>query len=607
VDVEIHLNLTGFKNLLGFGLIDIFYDICRKIKKNMIHKLILKNFKKVKEEVFDFHNFDLIVGANNSGKSTSLQAMAIWQFCVDQFRLSKKKGTNGIQVVLPNFTALPLPQFNLLWTDRTDREYKDDPTNPGKKSQLFIYIEIDVYWHNQAGEEKNFCVRLRYQTPQSVYAIPNDGWSKFVEMDKNEELPRIVYVPPFSGLEPHEKWLGDGNVRQNVGKAQPGSVLRNLLYRVTDREGIPIKKNEDWAEIVGRIKEWFDVDLMSPEYDPSNSTEIVVEYKSNKRTFDIISGGSGFHQILTLLAFMYGYKGVTTILFDEPDAHLHVNLQRQIINYFKLNTQIQFLIATHSEEFIKGVEIDSILSILSGSPKRVQSNGAIIQALSSVDNIDVVRTQDSHFILYIEGEDDERILSAWANTLGKTEIYQKFYPYVLGGSTKKEMKDKAENHFIALKQIAPELKKAILLDYDNDEVALNPRSDQQTLNEWKRKNIDNYLLVSDAWKRAVQNEFEGVFLQSCNDIIDNVFNGQNLTLPPASNWKNVKAQIFSLVDGKKLLFENNDSLFNQIKQLNNSEVKINRSTIAKAMLPEEIHEDIEMFFRNLEIIVNPAP
>jgi len=64
--------------------------------------------------------------------------------------------------------------------------------------------------------------------------------------------------------------------------------------------------------------------------------------------------------------------------------------------------------------------------------------------LSEVDNIDIVRTQESPFILYLEGEDDERILSAWANTLGKTEVYQQFYPYILGGSTKKDMQTKAE-------------------------------------------------------------------------------------------------------------------------------------------------------------------
>jgi len=137
----------------------------------MIHKLILKNFKKFEEETFLFNNFDLIVGANNSGKSTVLQSLAIWQYCVEQFRIIRKKGQNGIQIVLPNFTALPVPEFNLLWKDKKDRKYEDD-INTGKKNQQYILIEIDVYWMNQNDEEKNFCVQMRYQSPQAVYAKP---------------------------------------------------------------------------------------------------------------------------------------------------------------------------------------------------------------------------------------------------------------------------------------------------------------------------------------------------------------------------------------------------------------------------------------------------
>jgi len=574
----------------------------------MIHKLILKNFKKVKDETFLFNNFDLIVGANNSGKSTALQALAIWQYCVDQFRLSKKKGTNGIQVVLPNFTALPLPEFNLLWTDRTDREYKDDQTKNTGKALQYIYIEIDVYWNDNAGDEKSFCVLMRYQSPQAVYAKPKEGWQNFMELDATPEMPRIVYIPPFSGLEPNEEWKADGNVRQNIGKAQPGSVLRNLLYRVTDRTGIAVKQNKDWAEIVSRIKDWFGVVILPPQYDPANSTKIIVEYKQAKREYDIISGGSGFHQIVTLLAFLYGYPDATTILVDEPDAHLHVNLQRQIINYLKQRNEKQFLIATHSEEFITGVDINSILSILSGKPKRVDSNNNIIAALSEVDNIDVVRTQESPFILYLEGEDDERILSAWANILGKTEVYQKFYPYILGGSTKNDMRTKADNHFKALKLIVPDLKRALLLDYDSDEVAINPPSNQPVMNEWKRKNIDNYLLVPDAWKRAVAKELkeepDSLFLSPYNQLITDIFLSQNLFLPPQGSWKTLKAQIFSVLDGKKLLFENQDSIFNQIKSIGDYKLKINRPSVASVMLPIEIHEDIDQFFANLETIIN---
>ena len=107
----------------------------------MITRLTLRNFKSVSEQVYDFTRFDLLVGRNNSGKSTVLQAMAIWQFCVDEFHRSKRTGTTGIQVVLPNFTAVPVPEFILLWKDRTDRTYPLDQST-GKKKQEFILINI---------------------------------------------------------------------------------------------------------------------------------------------------------------------------------------------------------------------------------------------------------------------------------------------------------------------------------------------------------------------------------------------------------------------------------------------------------------------------------
>lgn len=563
----------------------------------MITKLILRNFKRIKEEVFEFNQFDLIVGANNSGKSTALQALAIWQYCVDQFSLVKRKGSRGIQVVLPNFTALPLPEFNLLWTDRI-----------GQTGKNYIYIEIDVHWRADTNEEQSLCVQMRYQSPQAVFAIPKEGWSDFSAKSALSTFPTVVYVPPFSGLEPHEQWMDDGNVRQKIGKAQPGSVLRNLLFRVIDKENIPVKENEGWKAIKKCVLDWFGVDLQVPDYEKGISVEIKSEYKANKKQFDIIAGGSGFHQILTLLAFVYGYPEVSTILFDEPDAHLHVNLQRQIVNYFQTKSDKQFLIATHSEEFVKGVEINSIYSMLSGKPKRVGSTHEILHALSEIDNMDVVRTEQSPYILYLEGEDDERLLSVWAGILGKTEVYQKYYPYVLGGSTKKEMQQKAERHFKALKQIVPNIRRAILLDYDSEEVAILPDSSNLVLNEWKRKNIDNYLFVPEAWKKAVAEKLNspmnGLFIQPFIQLINNHFSNENLTLPPGASWKNVEASIFKVVDGKKLLFENADSLFEKIKAESKGGIIISRMTVATNMDITEIHQDIEKLFSNLETICN---
>src|SRR3984885_3841757 len=121
----------------------------------MITRLTLRNFKSVGEQNYRFTQFDLLVGRNNSGKSTVLQALAIWQFCVDEFHRSKRSGSKGIQVVLPNFTALPVPEFNLLWKDRTERAY---PRANGKKHQQYILIDIDVEWRRDTGELDSFGV-----------------------------------------------------------------------------------------------------------------------------------------------------------------------------------------------------------------------------------------------------------------------------------------------------------------------------------------------------------------------------------------------------------------------------------------------------------------
>lgn len=574
----------------------------------MITKLTIKNFKRIQKEEFFFNQFELLVGANNSGKSTVLQAMAIWQYCVEIFRQSKRAGGRGIQVVLPNFTALPLPEFVLLWNNKTERSYSPKENVPQQKEQKYIYIEIIVHWTNAQNQQMDFGVQLRYQSPQAIYAIPLGGWAKFSDVEQDESFPYIVYVPPFSGIDPHEQWLDDGNVRQHVGKSQPGSVIRNLLYRVIDRtnekgEPIPIKANKDWGEIQSKIKEWFGIEILPPQYEKRISTEIKVEYKANGKTFDIISGGSGFHQILILLAFYYGYDKATTILFDEPDAHLHTNLQRNLLSYFRNKSEKQFIMATHSPEFIGNVDMHDIVSMLSGTPKRIDSSEKIILALSDVDNSDIVRTQESPFILYLEGEDDNRILSSWAFVLGMSEVYERFYPYILNGTSKKNMIEKADAHFSAMRQINESIKRVQLLDYDTDD-SFHPQIDNPCIKEWSRKNIDNYLLVAPAWKRAVAKQlnepFDSLFLLSYNAVIDSFFSEQNLMLPPNTTWGEVKAKIFSVLDGKKLLFSDTDSLFHRIKGVDDKRLIINRQTIAASMLKEEIHQDIIDFFNFLK-------
>jgi len=341
-----------------------------------------------------------------------------------------------------------------------------------------------------------------------------------------------------------------------------------------------------------------------PDYEMGQSTRIDLTYAVGRKDFDIISAGSGFHQILTLLAFFYGYPGITTILFDEPDAHLHVNLQKQILAYFKQQKRIQFLIATHSEEFIRGVEVNSIISMLSGKPKRIQSTESIVKAMREVDNMVVVKTKQSPFVLYVEGEDDARILTAWAANLNKSEVLTKFHIQFMGGGNKEEMLRLSNDHFKALRQIVPEVRRMVLMDLDEGSISRQGLKNE-VLFEWKRRNIENYLLVPKAWQDAVldsRNETAfDLFNNHYAEIINDFFAEQGMSLPGGFTWENVKANIFQAVDGKKILFENNDSLFHRIRK--HDDLKVNREKVATNMPVELIHDDVQFLFKKLDTLV----
>jgi hypothetical protein len=578
----------------------------------MIKRLTLRNFKSIGKQVYDFGPFDLLVGRNNSGKSTVLQALAIWQFCIDEFHRSKRGGSKGIQVVLPNFTALPVPEFNMLWKDRTDRAYPFINGKTGAKKQEFILIEILVEWQRGNGAVDQFAVELRYHSPQTLYAIPAGGWARFRACEQQGDLPIIAYVPPFSGLEPTEKRLDDAPIRQQAGKGQPGSVLRNLLLRVCPppprsedgRIAKDYKPPADWLELVAVVERWFSVKISRPQYEAGKDVYITVEYRQNSKDYDIIAGGSGFHQTLTLLAFLYGYQP-TTILLDEPDAHLHVNLQREILDYFKQKSaqkNIQFLIATHAEEFAHGVDASQIISLLKQAPTRIQSTPDVLRAMADVSNKEIMQLMASPYILYVEGESDERILRAWAHACGVVAQIDKVYFKTMRGGGKENMRERADRHFDALGQIIPGVRRLMLFDYDDRDTAFHPSPDNRVLSEWKRKNIENYLLVPQAWIRAAQRALHcdenDLFAQGALRAITDFFDGQNLTLPIGKTWRNVAANIFEVVDGKGILFENDDSLFHTLRKGDPSVILL-RENVAAEMFADEIHENVHHFFSKL--------
>ncbi|OGT14911.1 MAG: hypothetical protein A3J49_05735 [Gallionellales bacterium RIFCSPHIGHO2_02_FULL_57_16] len=91
---------------------------------------------------------------------------------------------------------------------------------------------------------------------------------------------------------------------------------------------------------------------------------------------------------------------------------------------------------------------------------------------------------------------------------------------------------------------------------------------------------------------------DDLFVQSAMSAINTFFVDQNLTLASGKNWRNVSANIFSAVNGKRILFEDDSSLFHTLRNGNPS-VELIRESIAAAMTEDEIHEDVHGFFAKL--------
>ena len=102
---------------------------------------------------------------------------------------------------------------------------------------------------------------------------------------------------------------------------------------------------------------------------------------------DISSSGRGLQQTLLLLAYLYRNPG-TTLLLDEPDAHLEILRQRQIYQLLTQTAQengSQIIAASHSEVVLNEAADRDIVIAFLGKPHRIDDRGS--QVLKSLRDI----------------------------------------------------------------------------------------------------------------------------------------------------------------------------------------------------------------------------
>jgi len=88
----------------------------------MLTRLRIRNFKRFDDVDIELGQAVVLIGPNNSGKTTALQALALWDIGVRRWN-EKRKGKAspekrpGVTINRRDLISIPVPDANLLWRD----------------------------------------------------------------------------------------------------------------------------------------------------------------------------------------------------------------------------------------------------------------------------------------------------------------------------------------------------------------------------------------------------------------------------------------------------------------------------------------------------------
>ena len=230
----------------------------------MLTHLIIRNFKSFESVEVELGERVVLVGPNNSGKTSALQALALWDIGLK--RWSEKRGTGKVPLKRPGVTinrrdliAVPVPEANLLWRNLHVRE-----SVPEKGTQN---IRIDIIVKGVSDGTSWECgLEFDYANDESFYCRPlrlsDNRQSERMPVPEQAAEVRVAFLPPMSGLTATETRLDPGAINVRLGEGRTAEVLRNLCYQIL--EGKDGKRR--WEDLSGRIAHLFGVSLEQPKY-----------------------------------------------------------------------------------------------------------------------------------------------------------------------------------------------------------------------------------------------------------------------------------------------------------------------------------------------------
>ena len=521
----------------------------------LIHYLEIENFKHFGDrQRIELDHPAVLIGPNNCGKTTAIQAIALWSQAVRTWQEAKGKSRPKERTATSlnrlNIVSVPVRRTRYFWHDTVVRSGNRD---------VPLTIGVGVLHRNAV---ERVTMRFRNQGDELVYCTPDDATLRKPEAIATAAALNVKLLYPMSGLETEEPILRPGRIDVLLGQGQTAQVLRNLCL-IVFRDA-----PDDWRRIAALMERLFSVQLDDPTETARGGIDLFYRQANVREPLDVALAGRGLQQMLLLVAYLYSQPR-SVLLIDEPDAHLEILRQKQVyvlLRELAAQNESQVVLVTHSEVLLDEAIDSNLTLLLRGradylSAKRLE----ILSALQHYGATHYVRAVARGYVLYVEGRTDLDLLLELARRLGhpaadawdqRINVF-----YIQNNHPDPDLDAELERveggfgvtpqkHFFGLRQMAPGLRGLAILDNDG---AARQDSDDGGLQvvHWKRCEIENYIVAPGVLYRAVVAHYGGAPLFAATAetvlealILERVFDGREEDL---ATWKQAGAEASRLL------------------------------------------------------------
>ena len=523
----------------------------------LLHYIEIENFKRFGErQRIELDHPAVLIGPNNCGKTSAIQALALWSQAVrtwfDARKASTAKERTATSMNRLNIVAVPVQRTRFFWHNTQVRTGNKD---------IALTITVALAFK---GQVRPLSMRFRNQGDELVYCTPDPVAIADSDLMAYAAKLNIELLYPMSGLDTEEPILQPGRVDVLLGQGRTADVLRNLCLSVFNSSPV------DWARITQLMQRLFNVELEAPQETSRGSITLQYRQPDVKEALELSSAGRGFLQMLLVFAYLYSHKG-GVLLVDEPDAHLETLRQKQVyvlLRDIASENGSQVVMVTHSEVILDEALDNNLTLLLDGKADDLAGKTDIRNSLKHFGAEHYVKARERGYVLYVEGGTDIDMLRAlalrlqhpvaqtWDERINSFYV-QNNYPSQDADAELERVEGgfgiTPREHFNGLRKLLPQLRGLAILDNDGRN-RVSVQEGALTLSYWRRYEAENYFVTPGLLRNYAQDHYADMDLfgghrQEIDEVLDGLVLEQIFDMVEADliAWQQAAAEVARIV------------------------------------------------------------